>query len=197
MASSDYPTGGRSVPTVWISLAVAVAAAVCALGAAAAPGGKRYRSAFFSPAFTVVLPAGWVVAERDVGGAQMFRQCGDCPANGELNGEVTLDMALATLSLSKAINVLRSGISNVAAGPLTPVSIGSLRGEGFSARRTGKAIEFPRSGYHTEGKGAPLRVMVVKGGGRTVTVILDAPTARAPKFMADATAALKTLRFAG
>jgi hypothetical protein len=127
----------------------------------------------------------------------MWKRCSSCPYDGEVeNGEVTLDMALARLSLSRAIKLLHGGISGVAVGPVRPISIGTLRGLGFTARRSGaEEAVFPRSGYHTTT--GPLQVWVVRGAGKTVTVIQDPPAnaRRSAAFWANAKALLKTLRF--
>jgi hypothetical protein len=176
--------------TLWM-----VAVAVLVTCGTASATGKRYQSTIFHPAFSVVLPKGWTVAERDESGAQMWKECASCPSEGEEHGEVTLDMALTDLSLRQASKLLQQSATGIAAGPIRPVTIGSLHGLGFTARRTGP-VSFPQSGYHTEAKGAPLRLIVVRGGGKTVTIYIDpAGAPKPPSFITDATTLLKTLHF--
>jgi len=166
--------------------------------AAATREGRSYHSTIFKPAFTLILPSGWTVAERDVGGAQIYRACATCAGDGEEHGEVTLDMSLASVPAAKAVRILHQ-TAGLKAGAIHSLALGSLHGPGFTAWRTGSAIQFPRSGYGTEPRGAALEVVVVQVGRRTVTIFLDPHTSlgeRAQAFMAAANAILKSVRFA-
>jgi hypothetical protein len=165
--------------------------------AAARSAGRPYKSTVFHPAFRLELPKGWVVAERGPDVAQIYRRCGRCAHEGEENGEITFDMALAKLSPAKAIALLRR-TPGIRATRVRSVAYGTLRGLGFTAKRTGGGFEFPRSGYRSDPTGAPLKVSAVPVAGSTVTVFIDphelAP-AKAPAFTNDAIGILKTVRF--
>ena len=138
------------------------------------PGGP-YTSTVFSPAFTVQLPPGWTVAERDEGAAQLYKQCDTCTHGGEENGEITLDTGLQKSSVRAAADRLRKA-TNVVAGPLKPIKLGELSGLAFTATRTGKGdVLFQDSGYDTDPHGAPLQVYALQVAGRTMTVFLDPP----------------------
>src|SRR3954447_25680361 len=151
----------------------AVLLALCATATAAArSAGRPYKSTVFHPAFRLELPTGWVVAERAPDAAQIYRRCGGCAHEGEENGEITFDMALAKLSPAKAIALLRR-TPGIRATRVGSVTYGTLRGLGFTARRTGRGFEFPRSGYHSDPTGAPLKVTAVRAAGSTVTVFID------------------------
>ena len=95
-----------------------------------------YETKVFRPVFTVELPPGWFVAERDLGAAQIFLPCKTCVHEGEENGEITLDMALSDSSPSEAIARLQMA-KNIDAGPSEPVELGMLSGFKFTATRTG------------------------------------------------------------
>ena len=159
--------------------------------------GVPFKSKVFDPGFRLERPRGWVVRERAPDVAQIYRRCSGCMHGGEENGEITFDMALAKLTAAKAIALLhRTG--GIRATPIRIVIYGRLRGPGFTARRTGDMIEFPRSGYRSDPTGAPIKVFVVRAAGKTVTVFIDPherPPAKAPAFMQAAGAILKTLRF--
>jgi hypothetical protein len=163
----------------------------------AGSAGRLYKSTVFHPAFRLELPKGWLVAERGPDVAQIYRRCGRCTHGGEENGEITFDMALAKLAPVKAIALLRR-TPGIRATRVRSVTYGTLRGLGFTARRTGEGFEFPRSGYHSEPTGAPLKVLAVPVAGSTVTVFIDphelAP-AKAPAFTKDAIGILKSVRF--
>jgi len=172
--------------------------ALCVVATATArSAGRPYKSTVFHPAFRLELPKGWVVAERGPDVAQIYRRCGRCAHEGEEHGEITFDMALAKLSPAKAIALLRR-TPGIRATRVGSVTYGTLRGLGFTARRTGGGFEFPRSGYRSDPTGAPLKVSAVRAAGSTVTVFIDphelAP-ARAPAFTKDAIGILKTVRF--
>ena len=127
----------------------------------------------------------------------MYKPCGTCPEGGEENGEVTLDMALAAAPLARAIQVLHR-TSGIAAGPIRPTTIGSLHGLAFTAGRKGLAIQFYPAGYSTDTTGPPLRILVARVAGKTLTVFLDPPIhhpTRVASFMATANGILKSLRF--
>jgi hypothetical protein len=163
----------------------------------ASPSGTTYASWQFKPAFTVQVPAGWIVSERDERGTQIWRRCNTCPHLGEDNGEVTLDMALGRLTLSKAVAQLRKA-ENIHAGPVRHVRLGALAGLGFTANRTGGDVLFADSGYNSEPQGEPFDVYAVTAAGRTLTIFIDphashASAARA--FTASAIELVKTLRF--
>ena len=181
------------------SLAAVVAAAVFAVGAAASNLGKPFRSSMFQPPFTVRLPTGWIVAERNPLGVQFYKSCRGCPDGGEEHGEVTLDSSLSNLSVIRAIKLLHRTTSGAEAGPVHHVAIGSLQGMGFTARRIGRPVELTQIGYHTDPTGQPLLVLVVKRVGRILTIVVDSgpiPKAQAAIFTANADALLKTLKFA-
>jgi hypothetical protein len=102
--------------------------------ASAGSAGRPYRSTVFHPAFRLELPKGWVVAERGPDVAQIYRRCSRCAHEGEENGEITFDLALAKLSPAKAIALLRR-TPGIRATRVRSVSYGTLRGLGFTARR--------------------------------------------------------------
>ncbi|HEY6073791.1 MAG TPA: hypothetical protein VIV15_10445, partial [Anaerolineales bacterium] len=129
-----------------------------------------YETKVFRPVFTVELPAGWFVAERDATGAQIYLPCNTCIHEGEENGEITLDMALSALQPSEAIARLQTG-QNIKAGPSEPFELGILQGLKFTAERMGNgAVMFQDSGYHSEATGLPLEIYVVSSAGKTVTI---------------------------
>ena len=182
-----------------ISIAIAIVTALAAAATViAGPMGTPYQTTVFDPPFRLDLPKGWVVAERAPDVVQIYRRCASCLHQGEENGEITLDMALAKLSPAKAITILHR-TPGIRATPVQSVTYGRLRGPGFVARRTGDMIRFPRSGYGSDPTGAPIKVFVVRVAGTTVTVFIDTherPPAKAPAFMQDAAAILRTLHFA-
>jgi hypothetical protein len=157
-----------------------------------------YETKVFRPVFTVELPPGWFVAERDPGAAQIFLPCKTCVHEGEENGEITLDMALSDSSASEAIARLQMA-KNIDAGPSEPVELGSLSGFKFTAARTGNGeVMFQDSGYHTEPACLPLEVYVVTAAGQTITIFVDphescGSAARA--FTETALAIVKTIHF--
>ena len=158
-----------------------------------------YASTTFSPAFTVQLPPGWTVAERDEGAAQLYKQCDACTHGGEENGEITLDMGLQKSSVQAAADRLRKA-TNVVASPLKPIKLGELSGLAFTATRTGKGdVVFQDSGYDTDPHGAPLQVYAVRVAGRTMTVFLDPPPPgpAVKAFYALADSVLTRMRFTG
>src|SRR4051794_35843599 len=109
-----------------------------------------FTSSVFKPPFSVRLPAGWTVAERDEGAAQLYRQCDSCTHDGEENGEITLDMGLQKKSLQAAVSSLRQA-TNVKAGPTSKVKLGELSGFAVVLTRTGKGdVMFSDSGYDTD-----------------------------------------------
>jgi hypothetical protein len=117
----------------------------------------------FSPAFTVRLPPGWTVAERDAGAAQLYQQCDTCEHGGEENGEVTLDMGEQSKPVPVALARLRQ-VKNAVPEPATRVRLGALAGWEFTATRTGKGdVLFEDSGYDTDPTGAPLQVYAFPG----------------------------------
>ena len=116
---------------------------------------------------------------------------------GEENGEVTLDMALSGSTPRSAIKRLR-GTPGLVPGPVNSFAIGTLRGWAFMARRGNLPIVFPRSGYRTDPSGSPLQIIAVRARGKTVTIFIDpheATPAQTPRFMKNATALLRGLRF--
>ena len=158
-----------------------------------------YASTVFSPAFTVRLPPGWTVAERDAGAAQLYQQCDTCEHDGEENGEITLDMGEQNRPLQTALARLRQ-VKSAAAGPATRVRLGALAGWGFTATRTGRGdVLFEDSGYNTDATGAPLQVYAFPVGGHTLTVLLDPPQAgpAVKVFRARAESILRQLHFTG
>ena len=167
--------------------------------ASARATGTPFASTLFEPSFRLELPRGWIVAERAVDVAQTYRRCASCAHGGEENGEITFDMTLSKLAPAEATALLRRA-QGIRATAVQTVTYGKLRGPGFTARRTGNAIEFPRSGYRSDPTGAPIKVFVVRVGGKTVTVLIDPherTPAKAPAFMQEAGAILKTVRFTG
>ena len=96
LSTSTPPAISTSVPTV--------ARSSTAESTATAPvTSPIYETKVFHPSFTVELPPGWFVAERDPAAAQIYLPCNTCIHEGEENGEVTLDMALTGSSPSEAI----------------------------------------------------------------------------------------------
>jgi len=158
-----------------------------------------YHAKVFKPAFTVRLPAGWTVAERDAAGAQIWRKCRKCAHEGEENGEITLDMALGGMSPSDAIARLQKA-HNIDAGPSRMAQLGTLSGFEFTATRTGKGdVLFEDGGYGSEAVGAPLDVYAFTAARRTVTIFIDPHTSHggaALAFTKSALAIAKTIRFA-
>lgn len=180
---------------MWLAAAVTLLAFIG--GTAAASSAALYKSQIFNPAFSVVLQPGWTVAERDVGAAQIYKNCSDCVHQGEENGEVTLDMALSGSTPKSAIKRLR-GTPGLVPGPVNSFSIGTLRGWAFMARRGNLPIAFPQSGYRTDPSGSPLQIIAVRARGKTVTIFIDpheATPAQTPRFMKNAAALLRGLRF--
>lgn len=179
-----------------ITLILAVGAALAA-GTAGASSTAAYQSQIFDPAFSIVLQPGWTVAERGVGAAQIYKNCSNCVHQGEENGEVTLDMALSGSTPTSAIKRLRS-TAGLVPGPVNSLSIGTLRGWSFMAQRDDLPIVFPQSGYRTDASGSPLQIIAVRARGKTVTIFIDpheATAAQTPRFMKNAAALLRGLRF--
>ncbi len=158
-----------------------------------------YQTKIFRPAFSVDLPSGWTVVERDAAAAQIFVPCDACEHGGEENGEITLDMTLGKVSPEEAIAKLR-GASNAESQPAAPAHVGSLDGFKFTATRTGAGeVKFADIGYHTEADGEPIDVMAMDVGGRTVTIFMDPHVATGPAAQEFATVAaeiLKSIQFA-
>jgi hypothetical protein len=166
-------------------------------GTAAASSAGPYKSQIFNPAFSVVLQPGWTVAEWGVGAAQIFKKCANCVHQGQENGEVTLDTALSGSTPKSAIKRLRA-TPGLVPGPVSSLSIGTLRGWAFVAQRDNLPIAFPRSGYRTDPSGSPLQIIAVRARGKTVTIFIDpheATLAQTPRFMKNAAALLRGLRF--
>jgi len=157
-----------------------------------------YETKVFRPVFTVELPPGWFVAERDPGAAQIFLSCKTCVHEGEENGEITLDMALKDSSPSEAMARLQMA-KNIDAGPSEPVELGILSGFKFTATRSGNGeVMFQDSGYHTEAAGLPLEVYVVTAAGQTITILIDpheSSGSAARAFTETALAIAKTIHF--
>lgn len=159
-----------------------------------------YETKVFRPAFTVELPPGWIVAERDPRAAQIYQSCNTCAHEGEENGEITLDMALANSSPSEAVARLQMA-KNIDPGPSEPAELGDLSGFKFIATRTGTGgvtAMFQDSGYRTEAAGSPVQVYVVTVSGQTVTIIIDpheSTGSAADTFAKTALDIAKTIRF--
>lgn len=134
----------------------------------------EYATSEFQPAFTVVLPAGWIVSERTADVAQIYQECAGCPHGGEENGEITFDMTSADMSLDEAIADLQTA-ANLEPGEVIPVELGELSGKMFIGTRTelGGDVSFQTSGYHSEPFGLPIDVYVLTFGGKTATVFVD------------------------
>ena len=159
-----------------------------------------YETKVFHPVFTVELPPGWFVAERDRAAAQIFLPCKTCVHEGEENGEITLDMALSDSSPSEAIARLQMA-KNIDAGPSEPVELGMLSGFKFTAARTGNGeVMFQDSGYRTEAAGQPLEIYVVTATGHTVTIFVDpheSSGSAAHDFAEIARTIVNTIHFSG
>jgi hypothetical protein len=157
-----------------------------------------YETKVFRPAFTVELPPGWYVAERDPKAAQIFLPCKTCIHEGEENGEITLDMALSDSSASEAMARLQMA-KNIDASPSEPVELGSLSGFKFTAARTGNGeVAFQNSGYGSEAAGLPIEVYVVTAAGQTITIFIDpheSSGSAAGTFKETALAIVKTIHF--
>ena len=166
---------------------------------ASAPSPGTYQTKIFQPGFSVDVPAGWIVLERDTAAAQIYVQCDTCEHSGEENGEITLDATLAALPLEDVIARL-NGASHLAAEPASPIQLGSVAGFKFTATRTGEGeVAFADSGYHSEADGEPIDVLAIDVGGRTVTIYVDphaATGAAAQEFAAAAAAILESIQFA-
>lgn len=148
-----------------------------------APSGTptEYATSEFQPAFTVVIPAGWVVRERAADVAQIFQQCSACPHGGEENGEITFDLTSVDMSLEEAIADLQTA-ANLEPGEVVPVELGEISGLMFTGTRAGAGeVEFQTSGYHSEPAGLPIDVYAVTFGGRTATVFVDPHQAVGPE----------------
>ncbi|MEP6661174.1 MAG: hypothetical protein ABJD24_14760 [Acidimicrobiales bacterium] len=160
---------------------------------------NTYQTKIFSPGFSVDLPAGWIVAERDASAAQIYLPCDACAHEGEENGEITLDATFGALPPKDAIVRLR-GASNLDAEPASPTQLGSIDGLMFTGTRTGKReVAFAVIGYHTEADGEPIDVLAMGVGGRTVTIFVDPHTANggdAKKFAVVAATIVKSIEFA-
>ena len=70
-----------------------------------------YQTKIFRPGFSVDVPAGWIVLERDTTAAQIYVECDTCAHGGEENGEITLDSTLAALSPEDTIARLRGALN--------------------------------------------------------------------------------------
>jgi hypothetical protein len=142
---------------------------------APSPSGTPYEyvTSEFQPAFSVDLPAGWIVAERAAEIAQIYQSCSSCPHGGEENGEISIDMTLAGMTVDEAIAVLQ-GAANLEPGDVAPVEVGELSGLMFTGTRTGLSdVSFQPSGYHSGPFGDPIDVYAVTFGGKTATVFVD------------------------
>jgi hypothetical protein len=187
------PATSTSVPTVVQSSSVESTAKASVTSA-------LYETRDFRPGFTVELPAGWFVAERDPAAAQIYLPCNTCVHEGEENGEITLDMALSDSSPSEAIARLQKA-KNIDAGPSEPVELGILPALKFTADRTGSGeVEFQDSGYRSEAAGLPLEIYVVSAAGKTVTIFIDpheSSGSAAQDFAEIALAIIQAIHFSG
>jgi hypothetical protein len=161
---------------------------------------STYRSKEFGVPFTVDLPGGWTVAERDAAAAQLYVLCGSCQHEGEENGEITIGLDLQEVALDEAARQL-AAIPRLQASAVEPWSAAKLTGLHFTGTRPGDLgeVRFP-DGYHTEATGDPIEVIVLRAENKTVTIIVDSHKAKgddALDFRAAAATVLANLRFGG
>jgi hypothetical protein len=146
-----------------------------AASVAGPPSGSpsTYKSTQFEAAFTVDLPAGWIVAERGADVAQIYQECSTCAHGGEENGEISIDMTYADKPLDEAVADLLKA-ANIKASGVEKIQLGTVSGAKFTATRTGQGEpSFTTTGYHSEAAGLPIDVYVVTIAGKTATVFVD------------------------
>jgi hypothetical protein len=157
-----------------------------------------FRAKKFVPAFTVHLPGGWVVAERDVDLAQLYQECSSCEHGGEENGEITVAREFESLAPAKAAARLAAKQTGKA-GVVEAAEVASHAGAHISITRPGTAqLFFTETGYHTEGSGDPVDVYFVDVGGKTLNVVVDSHAASgtaATAFHRTAAQILRSLKF--
>ena len=161
-------------------------------------GPTDFRTTKFVPAFSVHLPGGWVVAERDVDLAQLYQECSSCAHGGEENGEITVGREFESLAPAKAAARLAAKQTGKA-GVVEAAEVASHAGAHLAITRPGTAqLWFTETGYHSEGTGDPVDVYFVDVGGKTLNVVVDSHTAAgaaATVFHRTAAQILETLRF--
>ncbi|HUR51835.1 MAG TPA: hypothetical protein VMZ11_06915 [Mycobacteriales bacterium] len=150
---------------------------------------KSFTTAVFQPGFSVRLPVGWTVVERDAAAFQAYL--------GEEDFEITLDHTY-TRRESVDQGVARLGRTPLSSpGPAEQVVVGGRRGKAF-VLQTQAAVSFSDSGFHTPG-GGPLGVMVLPApDGTTISVFLTSKNDRAaqvPRMRALVDRVFSTLRW--
>ena len=194
---SESPTPEESAAATHSAVATESAGPSVAPSPSGTPYG--YVTSEFQPSFAVDLPAGWIVAERAADIAQIYQTCSSCPHGGEENGEISIDMTLADMTVDDAIAVLQDA-ANLEPGEVAPVEVGELSGLMFTGTRAGTSdVSFQPSGYHTSPFGDPIDVYAVTFGGKTATVFVDphlAEGAAVEAFREVASQILESIRIA-
>jgi hypothetical protein len=158
-----------------------------------------YSSTTFEVPFTVDLPGGWTVAERDTDAVQLFLACASCMHDGEENGEITIGLDLQRVALEEAARQL-AATPRLQASAIEPWSAGSLTGLHFTGQRPGDLGEVRfAGGYHTEADAEPIEVIVLRVADKTLTILVDTHKAKgdaALDFRSTAATVLASLHFA-
>jgi hypothetical protein len=200
-ACAGAGSGQTSEPTTATQSATATQSVVASQSAQPSASGipAEYATSEFQPSFVVTLPGGWVVAERAADVAQIYQSCSSCLHGGEENGEITIDLTSADMTVDEAIAVLQTA-ANLQPGEVAPVEVGELSGLMFSGTRRGPSdVSFQPSGYHSGPFGEPIDVYALTFGGQTATVFVDphdAEGAAAEAFREAATQILESLHIA-
>jgi hypothetical protein len=159
-----------------------------------------YRSTTFGVPFTVDLPGGWTVAERDDAAAQLYVACASCVHDGEENGEITIGLDLQDVTPDEAARQL-AATPRLRASAIEPWTAGTLTGLHFTGERPRDLGEVRfAGGYHTEADAEPIEVILLRVAGKTVMILVDTHKAKgddALDFRSAATDVLATLRFGG
>jgi hypothetical protein len=157
-----------------------------------------FRTKTFVPAFTVHLPGGWTVEERDVDLAQLYLKCSGCSHLGEENGEITIGREFSSLTPAKAAADLAANQTGEA-GEIEAAEVASHTGTHFSITRPGTGqLAFTKTGYHTEPTGDPVDVYFIDVNGQTLNIVVDSHKATgtaATTFHQTAAEILQSLKF--
>ena len=181
---------------IWLAAAVTLLAFIG--GTAAAFSAAVYKSQIFNPAFSVVLQPGWTVAERDVAAAQIYKKCADCVHQGEeeRRGDAGYGVLRLDAEVRDQATAWYAGARSGACKQLFDRHAARLGVHGAARQSPDRLSQ--ESGFRTDPSGSPLQIIAVRARGKTVTIFIDpheATPAQTPRFMKNAAALLRGLRF--
>jgi hypothetical protein len=197
--ATSTATEAISVTTTTAPTSTADTVTVVTQTAATEPSGS-FQAHTFQPSFSVQLPAGWTVAERDTDLAQAYKSCANCLHDGEENGEITIGKDLSSLPPAEAAAHVVTAQTGTA-GAIETVKVASYTGAHVVITRPGTSeLRFTDNGYHTEATGDPIDLFFIDVGGQTISILVDAHTASgadASAFHEAVTGILQSLSFDG